>query len=73
MYRKDIEKGFFYYLLSKTELSPAPKNRETSQIREFSENSTENSTEFLAILKQTLRPSSQSWNWVKTSNSVGEN
>ena len=28
---------------------------------------------FCAILKLTLRPSSQSWNWVKTSNGVGEN
>ena len=28
---------------------------------------------FCAILKLTLRPSSQSWNWVKTSNGIGGN
>ena len=38
-------------VLYTAELSPAPEIRETSRIREFSGNSTENSTEFLCYFK----------------------
>ena len=47
---------------NKAELSPAPEFQEISRIREFSENSTENSTEFLCYFQ----------NWSKTLQKASE-
>ena len=43
--------GIYLVVFLHPEVSPAPEFREISRIREFSENSTENSTEFLCYFK----------------------
>ena len=57
-----MEIGALRALSTYSELSPAPEFRGISRIREFSENSTENSTEFLCYFQ----------NWSKTLQKASE-